>query len=367
MAGLYVHIPFCTSRCVYCGFYSTTSYAAQDRYIDCLCREMELRPHKTETINTVYIGGGTPSILTPRNIDRLLIYINKVYDVSADAEITIECNPDDVCKDGFYLPESINRVSMGAQTFSQKQLRFVNRRHTAQQVAIAVSRLRAMGIKNISIDLMFGFPDETMDDWQHDIDRALSLDVEHISAYSLMYEEGTPLFRMLEAGKIREIDEDLSVSMYDTMAKRLTDAGYDHYEISNFAKPGYRSRHNSSYWNETPYIGIGAAAHSYDKVTRRWNIADLQTYMDSIERGIVPCEVENIDANTRYDDLITTALRTKDGICLDTLSKQHRNYLLKNAESYIQQGFMLIENGRIRLTRDGIHISDRIMSDLMFV
>lgn len=306
-------------------------------------------------------------MLSSYNQNRLLLYIYNVYNVSPKAEVTIECNPDDVCKDGFHLPEKVNRVSMGAQTFSEKQLRFAHRRHTAGQVAEAVYRLRALGISNISIDLMFGFPDETMDEWQRDIDAVLALDVEHISAYSLMYEEGTPLFRMLKEGKIKEIDEDLSVAMYDTMANRLVGAGYDHYEISNFAKPSRRSRHNSSYWNETPYIGIGAAAHSYDKATRRWNIADLQLYMDSIERGTVPCETETIDPNTRYDDLITTALRTKDGICLSRLGEPYRSHLLENAQSYVKRGLLRVENDHIHLTRKGIHISDRIMSDLMYV
>jgi putative oxygen-independent coproporphyrinogen III oxidase len=372
MAGLYVHIPFCTSRCIYCGFYSTTLSSLQDRYIDAVCQEMMMR--EKVNLTTVYIGGGTPSTLSKENLDKLFLYINKVYGLSSSMiegenalEITMECNPDDVCKPDFYLPPQVNRVSMGAQTFSDDRLRLLHRRHNAEEIRTAVSLLRHKGIRNISVDLMFGFPNETLEDWTSDLEEALKLDVEHISAYSLMYEKGTPLYRMQEEGKVKEISDDLSLQMYDALIDRLEAAGYEHYEISNFAKKGFRSKHNSSYWQQIPYIGIGAAAHSYDLKTRQWNVADIQAYIKGIEAGKRPFEKEVIDDDTRYDDIITTALRTKEGIDLKSLSLPYREYLLKQAENYITRHLLKIEGDKLSLTRKGIYISDSIMSDLMHV
>lgn len=381
MAGLYIHIPFCASRCIYCGFYSTVRPNLQDRYIDCLCREMDLRarksqdgkgfPAQNDAISTVYLGGGTPSQLSAENLQRLFLYINKVYHVDANAEVTMECNPDDICQPNPALSpvlgHPVNRVSMGAQTFSDERLKMLHRRHQAHEVADAVSFLREAGIGNISIDLMFGFPKESLDDWRKDIDAALALDVEHISAYSLMYEEGTPLFSMLQQGKVEEIDDELSLGMYDELTDRLAAAGYEHYEISNFCKPGFRSRHNSSYWHETPYIGLGAAAHSYDLKSRSWNVADITQYMEAIEKGILPIESETLDADTRYDDLVTTALRTCEGIPLARLDDGHRRYLLENAQKYIAQDLLTVKGDCLRLTRKGIYVSNMIMSDLMDV
>ncbi len=369
MTGLYIHIPFCESRCIYCGFYSTVHKEWQDRYVDCLCREMDMRP--CDEVSTIYLGGGTPSVLSANNLQRLFSYIYKVYRVRSDAEITMECNPDDVCRSAeslrVVLGRPVNRISMGGQTFSDSRLRMIRRRHHAKDVRDAVSLLRKAGIGNISVDLMFGFPDETLDDWRYDIDEVLALQVEHISAYSLMYEEGTPLYDMLRQGKVREVDEELSLRMYDELIDRLTAAGYEHYEISNFCRSGYRSRHNSSYWHDVPYLGIGAAAHSYNQTTRSWNVADVRRYMESIGRNVLPSECEILDENTRYDDMVTTALRTCEGILLERLDEQHRNFLLSCASPWIADGHLVIVNGHLKLTRRGIPVSNVIMSDLMDV
>ena len=367
MTGLYIHIPFCASRCVYCGFYSTTRTDLQDCYVDALCREMQLRPLAKGVISTIYIGGGTPSMLSATNLNKLLIYINKVYPIADGAEVTIECNPDDVCRPDFVLPPQLNRVSMGAQTFSNQRLHFLNRRHNAAEVVRAVERLRHWGIHNISKDLLIGFPGETLTDWQSDIDRALDLQVEHLSAYALMYEEGTPLFHMLKQSRIQEISDELSLDMYNLLVDRLSGAGYEHYEISNFARPGFRSKHNSSYWRDMPYIGLGAAAHSYSGTERSWNCADLQAYIQAIGNGHRPCETEQIDANTHYNDIITTALRTQEGIDLGSLPCNQRKYLLLSASKYLDEGLLFHEQGRLHLTRQGIYLSDTIMSDLMWV
>lgn len=412
MAGLYIHIPFCESRCIYCGFYSTTSLKLRDDYVDALCKEMELRPIPSalgarESIETIYLGGGTPSQLTGSQLIRLFEAIRKNYlsdgfqDGFQDGlsnessngfqdelpneqkvlcpkmEITMECNPDDVteefCKTLQQLP--VNRVSMGAQTFSDHRLRFLHRRHNAAEVKTAIERLRRIGIRNISIDLMFGFPNETLTDWQSDIDAAIQLGVEHISAYSLMYEEGTALYRMLEQGKIEEIDEETSRQMYELLISRLTEAGYEHYEISNFARPGKRSRHNSSYWHEIPYIGIGAAAHSYKRSDkngeRSWNVDDIREYISRINQGELPSESETLDLNTRYNDLITTALRTSDGINIKKMEQEFGTELAKKmmqeAEKHMARGLMKITDGNLSLTHQGLYISDDVMSDFMIV
>lgn len=402
MAGLYIHIPFCASRCIYCGFYSTTLLHLQDRYIDAVCREMELRRRNMEarerggagataSINTIYIGGGTPSQLSAGNLRKLFHNINKVYlqpngqtGFENVREITIECNPDDVT-DEFVSTLSqlpVNRISMGAQTFSDERLRFLHRRHNAHQVVEAVGRLRKAGFRNISIDLMFGFPGETLDDWQRDIDEALALGVEHISAYSLMVEKGTPLYRMMnqtsQSTHLRPLEEETERKMYELLIDRLTAAGYDHYEISNFAKPSYRSLHNSNYWNGTPYYGIGAAAHSYGtflpsspknegELYRYWNVSDIHQYIQAIEQGIIPFEFEELNADTRYNDLITTALRTKEGIFLPSLEPHYHKYLMENAKTAINNGLLQIDDNHIHLTRQGLFVSDDVMSDLVFV
>ena len=374
MAGIYIHIPFCKSRCIYCGFYSTTLLDLRKKYINAVCREMELRKNYIrEPFSTIYLGGGTPSLLDEAELTQLFLYINNVYDVDRNAEITMECNPDDITPEFTNMLSRlpINRVSMGAQTFADSRLRLLHRRHNSDEVKHAVKLLREAGIKNISIDLMFGFPDESLSQWKEDISAALALNVEHISAYSLMYEEDTPLWRMLDTGKVKEIDEELSLTMFKELVCQLTDAGYEHYEISNFARPGYRSRHNSSYWHQVPYIGLGAAAHSFDLNSRQWNVADLKLYIEEINNGIIPMEREELDNDTTFNDIITTALRTSDGIDLNaletSLGKRYRNTLISAAGKHIEQGLLEIRHDRLRLTAEGIFISDMVMSDLMIV
>ncbi len=378
MAGLYIHIPFCASRCIYCGFYSTTKTNLQDRYVDAMCKEMELRHDELvsadRNITTIYIGGGTPSQLSLSNLQKIFTQINNVWGNRVVAEeVTLECNPDDIT-DEFAQAISllpINRVSMGAQTFNDDRLKFLHRRHRADEVKTAVSRLQKYGIKNISIDLMFGFPDESLDDWVSDINAAISLGVQHISAYSLMYEEGTTLFKLLNQNKVKPVDEETSLAMYNMLIDHLSSAGYVQYEISNFALPGFQSKHNSSYWHDIPYIGIGASAHSYDITTRHWNVSDITKYISSIESCTLPFEEEFIDKNTKYDDLITTAMRTREGIDTAKLKADFGNdlyaYFMKVAVKHINRGTLQNVDGRVSLTRKGLFISDDIMSDLMHV
>ena len=316
-------------------------------------------------VETVYLGGGTPSQLTIGQLQQVFDTIYKYNKVSAEAEVTIECNPDDVTEpfaEGLSLLP-VNRVSMGAQTFCDERLRFLKRRHTSEQVGAAVDRLRKAGIDNLSIDLMYGFPDETQEDWEADIREACSLQVEHISSYCLMIEEGTPLARL----GLEPCDEETERTMYDTLIDRLEASGYEQYEISNFAKPGYRSRHNSSYWTGIPYIGIGAAAHSFDGNSRSWNIDDIQQYIDGLQQGQRLFEEELLDEDTRYNDTVTVALRTREGLNLTRLSKPHRQYCLENAKRFIDDGLLKIDDDKLHLTRRGLFVSDMIMSELMMV
>lgn len=368
MSGIYAHIPFCKSRCSYCGFYSTTSLSLQQRYVDAVCREYLLRNSGvSHEVTTVYVGGGTPSTLPYPLLEKLLTTIVG----NTAEEVTLECNPDDVTE---VFAESlhrlpVNRVSMGAQTFCDERLRFIGRRHTAGQVVQAVNRLRRAGIDNISIDLMYGFPDETLADWLSDISNALALNVEHLSAYALTYEEGTPLYRLMEQGQVQPVDEELSREMYYSLIDRLLAAGYEHYEISNFARPGRRSRHNSAYWNHTPYLGLGAAAHSFDGHRRQWNVADIVQYMEGVESGQMVNDSELLGGDTLYNDIVMTALRTSDGLLLTRLDDRLRRYCLGQAQRYIDGGLLVCDKktDRLRLTRDGLFVSDMVMTDLMRV
>ena len=367
MTGLYIHIPFCKSRCIYCGFYSTTDIELRQRYVDALIKEGQKRK-TADVISTIYLGGGTPSQLSISQLQQLFDALYNIYKVEPSVEITIECNPDDV-SDSFATALSqlpINRISMGAQTFNDQRLQFLHRRHTAAQVSLAVERLRKAGINNISIDLMYGFPNESLEDWQHDIDKALALDVEHISAYCLMIEEGTVLYEKMNKG-IKECDEELERQMYYTLKDRLTGAGYEHYEISNFARPGYQSRHNSSYWTDIPSIGLGAAAHSYDGASRLWNVSNIQQYIQGIETGQPTIEREELDAASRYNDRVMLSLSTCNGLNLDSLNEQDTNYLLSQAKKFLDEGLLRLESNHLRLSKEGLFVSNMIMSDLMKV
>ena len=291
-----------------------------------------------------------------------------MHRVAQAAEITIECNPDDITEEYALAIRKMgfNRVSLGAQTFSDERLRTIRRRHNAQQVDNAIAILRKAGIQNISIDLMYGFPGETLNQWQSDIRHAISLQPQHISAYSLMYEEGTPLHRMLTEGKIEETDEDLSLQMFETLVSQLTAAGYEHYEISNFALPSFRSRHNSAYWHDVPYIGLGAAAHSYDLRSRSWNIADVKEYIRIIGTGKRPVEdSETSDADTHYNDIVTTAMRTREGIPLEMLTTEQRRYLLNAAKKMAERGLLTISDTHVSLTHNGIFVSNSVMAALI--
>ena len=375
MAGIYIHIPFCKRRCIYCDFFSTTRSEQKPNYVHALCQELELRKDylEGEDIETIYFGGGTPSQLTERELKEIFDSIYHLYKVKENAEITLEANPDDLTPEYVTMLSQfpINRISMGIQTFQEETLKLLHRRHTARQAIEAFYRCREAGFRNISIDLMYGLPSETLQTWKEDLQQAIDLHPEHISAYHLIYEEGTELWKLKEQHQVEETDEDLSVSLFSTLIETLTQAGYQHYEISNFCLPGLHSRHNSSYWTGKKYLGCGPSAHSFNEISRQWNIASLDKYLEGIAFRAPYYEIEELDIYTRYNDYVITSIRTCWGMSLSRLRTEYGeelyNYCLRMAKPHLNEGILEIRGDILKLTRKGIFISDGIMSDLLWV
>lgn len=376
MAGLYLHIPFCKKRCIYCDFYSTTLGAAwRKRYVAALCQELTKRKSylKGEELETIYLGGGTPSQLDEDNLTTLFQAIATTYNLERCNEITIEANPDDLTPSYIELLQNypINRISIGIQTFHDKMLTRLNRRHTSQQAIEAVENCTKAGFTNLSIDLMYGLPGETLADWEKDIQQAIALHPNHISAYHLIYEEGTALWQLKEQHQVSEVEEDLSLAFFSTLIQQLTAAGYEQYEISNFSLPGYASKHNSSYWEGTPYLGCGPSAHSFDGLYRSHNPKDIVAYTHAIEKGLSLLEVEETTLYTRYNDYIITSLRTSKGLSLtylkDKFGETLYRYCCEQAQPHLQQEMLLQRGHSFFISKKGLFISDGIMSDLLFV
>lgn len=375
MAGIYLHIPFCKRRCIYCDFFSTTQSERKTEYIHALCHELETRKDYLggEGIETIYLGGGTPSQLDKEDFEKIFSSIYSNYHITGQPEITLEANPDDLTSEYIAMlrPLPFNRLSMGIQTFNEPTLKLLQRRHTAGQAIRAFQECRAAGFRNISIDLMYGLPGETLSSWEQDLEQALALHPEHISAYHLIYEEGTALWKLREQHSVEEADEDLSVSLFSKLIDRLASAGYDHYEISNFCLPGLHSRHNSSYWTGKKYLGCGPSAHSYNGISRQWNVASLDKYIKDISAGAPDIEIEELDLYTRYNDFVITSIRTQWGMPLSGLRSKFGDklyaYCLRMAAPHLEQGTLAIVEDTLKLTRKGIFISDGIMSDMLWV
>ncbi|MDR1344697.1 MAG: radical SAM family heme chaperone HemW [Tannerellaceae bacterium] len=373
MAGLYIHIPFCLKRCIYCDFFSHTQMRHKEAYLSALATEMAMRKDYTgdEAIETVYFGGGTPSLLTASDFGDLFDAIYRLFDVSKDAEITIEANPDDMTP--AYVSSlrrlPFNRISMGVQSFSDEDLRFLCRRHTGRQATEAVRICKDEGYDNISIDLIYGLPGQTPGAWEDNLEKALRLDTPHISAYHLTYEKDTPLYRLKEEGRIQPVDEDVSLSLFEQLTNRMANAGYLHYEISSFARPGYLSLHNSAYWTGKKYLGLGPSAHSYDTQSRQWNVASVQRYIEGIEDKHLCAESEHLDDNTKYNEYIMTRLRTLQGIdttyIRTTFGEDKHLYCKTQAQTFINNGMLCEEGERLKLSAKALFVSDSIISHLL--
>lgn len=374
MAGIYIHIPFCKIRCTYCDFYTGTNESQMDAFVDAVCDEARLRKDEIrEPVKSIYFGGGTPSRLRQKHFEQLFDALRFHFTIDPAAEITVEANPDDLSEEYVEMLSRlpVNRLSMGIQSFDDRELKFLSRRHSAQQAIDAVKRCQHHGFGNISIDLMYGLPQQTTGIWQHNLTQAIALDVPHISSYHLIYEEKTRMHRLLQAGRITPVEEEISTAMFAMLIDRLTSHGYIHYEISAFGKEGYFSQHNSAYWKNSKYLGLGPAAHSFDGDNRSFNIPSLTRYIKGVESGILEREIEHLGLKERYNETILTGLRTMWGLDLTELTSLYGNelysYCVQSARKYLDNNLLKIEGDKLKLTRDGIFISDGIMSDLMWV
>ena len=375
MAGIYIHTPFCKRRCIYCDFFSTTQSEKKPAYVHALCQELDMRKNylEGEDIETIYLGGGTPSQLSQKELEEIFSTLYNIYKVKDNAEITLEANPDDLTPEYVHMLRTlpINRISMGIQTFQEETLKLLHRRHTARQAIEAFQRCREADFQNISIDLMYGLPGETLDTWKENLQQAIALRPEHISAYHLIYEEGTALWKLREQHQIEEADEDLSVTLFRTLIEELTHAGYEHYEISNFCLSELHSRHNSSYWTGKKYLGCGPSAHSFNGTSRQWNVPSLDKYIHAIQQGKLDYEIEELDIYTRYNDFVITTIRTHWGMSLSQLrsiyGEELYQYCLRMAKPHLAQGVLEMKGDTLKLTKEGIFISDGIMSDLLWV
>lgn len=374
MNGIYLHIPFCKKRCIYCDFYSTVKGEETiTQYVKALCNELSLRKDFLPSLNidSVYIGGGTPSLLSPKQLETIFKTLTSIYFLNDNAEVTLEANPDDISGDFIRSIAStpVNRVSLGVQSFDDRMLKFLNRRHSSLQAIKAITLLAEKGLENISMDLIYSLPGQTLSQWEQDIDKALLLPIKHLSSYTLTYEEGTPLMRMLRNGNISEADEELSLTMYTLLMDKVANAGWEHYEISNFATPGYRAKHNSGYWKGMFYLGCGPSAHSYDGTSRTWNAKDIDRYITQNGDTRSLQEKEIITQTMRWDETVMVALRTKEGIDLTYFSNlfgnQEKDKLLHYASRDIQDGNLKIEGQRLHLTRKGLFVSDSVIVNLM--
>lgn len=371
MAGLYLHIPFCHSKCSYCDFYSGLSPVNVETYTDALIAELSMRRNEiSEPFTTIYIGGGTPSILPLDELTRLVNAIGQIVNIAQTEEFSIEVNPEDVSDILLqkYREIGINRISMGVQSFNDKLLKSINRRHSAAQALNAIKCLKA-GAWNFSIDLMFGLPNQTIDDWHNDIKTLMHIHPPHFSAYLLSYEPGTRLYAMLQTGKVDETPEQLAAEMQQLLTSTAEKNDYIHYEISNYSLPDQHSRHNSAYWTMTPYLGLGASAHSFDGKTRRINPANIKHYIATISSGKIAAEEEPETSADRFNDHIITGLRTLSGLSLDTLlqhfPKHYVDDMLNEAKPLISAGQLILTNNNIYIPPQYWLKSDAIMRDLL--
>ncbi|MGB7785213.1 MAG: radical SAM family heme chaperone HemW [Salinimicrobium sp.] len=370
---MYIHIPFCKQACHYCDFHFSTSVKKKPELVEALCHELELRKKENVgQVETIYFGGGTPSLLTSDELDRIFKIISKNYDVAENAEITLEANPDDLSEEKIQqlAASPINRLSIGVQSFFEEDLKLMNRAHNEKE-ALESIRTAKKYFDNISIDLIYGIPGMSRERWQENLQVALDLEVPHISSYALTVEPRTALKSMIEKGKIAPVNEEAAKAHYDFMIKVLEAAGFDNYEFSNFGKPGYFSRNNTAYWFGKPYLGIGPSAHSFDGSNRKWNVSNNSLYIKALQKGQIPEEIEELSTIDRYNEYVMTRLRTKWGIDLDEVQENFGDdflkYLLKEAEPLLKNEFLEKEGEHLKVSKKGKFLSDGIAADLFRV
>ena len=384
MASLYIHIPFCPHKCIYCDFLSGTNHSFIPSYVDSLIKEMDryVDFFSADPINTIYFGGGTPSLLPPDYIYKIFDAISKHWNIDNVSEVTFECNPENITPDFLKALKitPINRLSIGVQSLIDNELQWLGRTHNAQSAKKAVLMAQDAGFNNISCDLIFALPIQTIDSLYFSLKELISLDIQHISVYSLMFEEGSKISKLMQKGTLSPLDENIAAEMYQVVTNVLKNNGFCHYEISNYAKQGYQSQHNSGYWHGVRYLGLGASAHSYDGESRFFNIPHTIKYCNAIQQGLPVATTEKLTSKEKLNEYVFTALRTSEGLNINSLSVRFGidkvKYILNIARKYISNNTMSLSthpsssftnNYYLHLTESGVYISDYIISDFMLV
>ncbi len=371
MAGIYIHIPFCKKACYYCNFHFSTSQNAMQEMVNAICKEASLRnEYLHDDIATIYFGGGTPSLLQIENLKLIIDKLCSLFNIDADAEITLEANPDDISKEKLlqWRQAGINRLSIGVQSFFDDDLKWMNRAHNAEQAYKSILLTKESGFDNITIDLIYGTPTLTDENWLRNIERALHLNIPHLSCYALTVETNTALHKMIHQHKKQNVDAEKQSRHFEMLIQQLNNAGYEHYEISNFAKPDFRSKHNSSYWQGKPYLGLGPSAHSYNGDSRQWNVANNALYIKSIDDNILPFEKETLSSTQKINEYIMTSLRTIEGLSLQQIKNLYCEKtsaaIFNDAQKFIQRSLVKNENDFLILTDKGKLFADGIAADL---
>lgn len=378
MSGIYIHIPFCKQACHYCDFHFSTSMKKKDEMVSALSKEIRIRKKEFENdpefsgVETIYFGGGTPSVLTSEEINFLIEEIYNHYQVAENPEITLEANPDDLSEERIIdLSKSkINRLSIGIQSFFEDDLQMMNRAHNAEEAKKCLETATRY-FDNISLDLIYGIPGLSNERWKQNIETALSFGIPHISSYALTVEPKTALKKLIQTGKIAEPQDEVASEHFMILVEMLTANGFIHYELSNFGKPDYFSKNNSAYWLGKKYIGIGPSAHSYNGISRSWNVANNSLYIKFIQENKLPMETEILSLSDRYNEYIMTGLRTIWGVSLERIraefGQKYLEYLLKQSEKFLNDDLLFIENDVLKPTKKGKFLTDGIASDLFYL
>ena len=372
MAGIYLHIPFCKKACHYCDFHFSTSPQYKDQMLKALGQEIDLRKNYLagETIETIYFGGGTPSLLSADELQILIGAITDLYEVSPTAEITLEANPDDLNpqKVREFRQTLVNRFSIGIQSFFEEDLKWMNRAHTAPEAQSSIKRVQDAGFENITADLIYGYPLLSKPKWEHNIQQLIELHIPHISSYSMTVEPATALSSFIKKGEQKPMDEGQSSAQFLILMEQLTEAGFEHYEISNFAKPGLYSKHNSNYWEGVSYLGIGPSAHSFNGESRQWNVSNNSKYIDQIQLKKIPAEMEILSTENRINEYIMTSLRTSKGMSLQKITERfgsdYANEVRNGLEPFADKNWINLKEQIVTLTTDGKLFADHIASEL---
>lgn len=371
MSGIYIHVPFCKSKCAYCNFFSLVSEKKIDDYVEALKREVLARKDylSGERVRTVYFGGGTPSLLPVNRIEEIITILHKNFNIMPNPEITLEANPDTIGKQQLSSLKDmgVNRISVGIQSFHDDDLKYLGRQHDSKHALQIIDDLKSVGFEKLTLDLIYGIPTLTEEKWNKNLDIFFETEISHLSAYALTVEPKTILGQKIEKGELQNVGEEETVRHYEILLDRTKENGYEHYEISNYAKPGCRSQHNSIYWNDEKYLGLGPSAHSYDGTSRQWNVSNLTKYIQ--KAGLSDYyEKEILSLDDKYNEYVMTSLRTSWGCNIEKIKSEYGNryaeYFLRESKKYLQSGVMLNESDSFILTEKGKLFADGIAADL---